>query len=278
MSRPLRIQFPGAVYHVTARGNAKQEIFISKDDRWLFLEVVARAAKQYSIVIHAYCLMPNHYHLLIETPYGNLSEAMRHINQLYTQCFNKRHDRVGHVFQGRFKAVLVEKDQHLLELSRYIVNNPIRAGLAAKAADYYWSSHKQTAGLIAPQPWLSVDWIRSQFGDDAKLACHRYRMFVEDYPAATNEVSPEHDLPIGGDIFIARLADYVWEKDEVKAISGRERMLGRPPIEALFQGVSDRATRNQKIREACIDFGYSQCEIAKFLGMHPNSISRFLKT
>src|SRR4030042_5793823 len=129
MARPLRIEFPGAVYHVTSRGNARQTIFIDDEDRGGFLDLLSIVVERFNWICHAYCLMGNHYHLLIETPDGNLSKGMRELNGIYTQHFNRRHGRVGHVFQGRFKAILVEKDSYLLELCRYIVLNPVRAGI-----------------------------------------------------------------------------------------------------------------------------------------------------
>ncbi|MBM4341551.1 MAG: hypothetical protein FJ110_18655 [Deltaproteobacteria bacterium] len=129
MSRPLRIEFPGAVYHVTSRGNARQAIFIDDEDRGGFLDVLSMVVERFNWVCHSYCLMENHYHLLIETPDGNLSKGMRELNGVYTQGFNQRYKRVGHLFQGRYKAIMVEKDHHLLSLCRYVVLNPERAGL-----------------------------------------------------------------------------------------------------------------------------------------------------
>ncbi len=180
MSRSLRIQFPGAIYHVTARGNNKQDIFFREEDADMFLEIVAQAVMRYEIVIHAYCLMINHYHFLIEIPQGNISEPMRYINQVYSQRFNKRYERVGHVFQGRYKSKLVEKEAHLLEVSRYIVNNPVRAGSVKAAGEYTWSSYRQTAGMSIVQGWLTVSWIHSLFDGPSSTAIDRYTAFVND--------------------------------------------------------------------------------------------------
>ena len=140
MARPLRIEFPGALYHVTARGNARADIYLSDGDRAAFLALLARTLDRFGWLCHAYCVMSNHYHLLIETPRANLSRGMRHLNGVYTQSFNRIHGRVGHVFQGRYKAILVEQDAHLLELCRYVVLNPVRARLVARAGDWRWSS------------------------------------------------------------------------------------------------------------------------------------------
>ena len=150
MARPLRIEFAGALYHVTARGNARQDIYEDDDDRRIFLKYLARVCDRHEWLCHAYCLMPNHYHLLVETGKPTLSKGMMYLNGVYTQYYNRQHARVGHLFQGRFKAVLVEKDAYLLELSRYIVLNPVR-GVAKLAKGWLWSSYRATAGL-APSP------------------------------------------------------------------------------------------------------------------------------
>src|SRR5581483_5147718 len=178
MARPLRLEFPGALYHVTARGNAREAICLDDEDREMFLEVLGQAIKRFNWLCHAYCLMTNHYHLMIETPDGNLSLGMRHLNGVYTQRFNRRHRRVGHVFQGRFKGILLERDSYLLELCRYVVLNPVRAGMLKHPAKYPWSSYCATAGL-APRPdFLTVDWILSQFAKTAASARRRYAEFV----------------------------------------------------------------------------------------------------
>ena len=139
MARPLRIEFPGAVYHVTSRGNERKAVFRDDQDRKMFLDTLKGVTLRYNWLCHAYCLMENHYHLLIDTPDGNLSIGMRQLNGIYTQRFNKRHGRVGHLFQGRFKAVLVRKDSHLLEACRYVVLNPVRAGRVQRPEEWIWS-------------------------------------------------------------------------------------------------------------------------------------------
>ncbi|HWQ95123.1 MAG TPA: transposase, partial [Gammaproteobacteria bacterium] len=126
MSRPLRLEFPDALYHVTARGDRQEDIFEDDQDRELFLATLGQVISRFNWICHAWCLMDNHYHLLIQTPDGNLSKGMRQLNGVYTQASNRRHRRVGHLFQGRFKAILVDRDAYLLELSRYVVLNPVR--------------------------------------------------------------------------------------------------------------------------------------------------------
>ena len=146
MARPLRIEFPGAVYHVTSRGNARQKIYRNDEDRETFLATLGWVVERFGWICHSYCLMDNHFHLLIETPLPNLSRGMRQLNGVYTQKFNRRHNRVGHLFQGRFKSIVAERDSYLLELARYIVLNPVRAKMVKAPEHYPWSSYRPILG------------------------------------------------------------------------------------------------------------------------------------
>src|SRR5574342_189369 len=180
MSRPLRLQYAGAVYHLTSRGNARQKIFLDDTDRSKFLGVLSEVVSRYEWLCHAYCLMDNHYHLLIETPKANLSLGMRQLNGIYTQAFNRRHRRAGHLFQGRYKAILVQKEAHLLELCRYVVLNPLRVKVRDRVDQWKWSSFKATAGLDRAPEFLTVDWILNQFGTKRGQAQDRYAAFVRE--------------------------------------------------------------------------------------------------
>jgi len=140
MARPLRIELAGGIYHVTSRGDRREDIFLDEGDRLAWLDVFGAVCNRFNWVCHAWCQMTNHYHLVVETVEGNLSQGMRQLNGVYTQTFNRTHRRVGHVFQGRYRAVVVEKDAYLLELMRYVVLNPVRAGIVSDAADWPWSS------------------------------------------------------------------------------------------------------------------------------------------
>lgn len=177
MARPLRIEYPGCFYHVTSRGNEQKDIFKSRRDREKFLTYLQSSVERYGARIHAYCLMTNHYHLLMETPKGNLSQNMRHINGAYTTYFNVKRKRFGHLFQGRYKAIIVEADEYALELSRYMHLNPVRAGMVSKPQDYEWSSYRCYAGLIATPDWLSRNLILGHFGVPDQAG--KYRRFVE---------------------------------------------------------------------------------------------------
>jgi REP-associated tyrosine transposase len=176
MGRPLRIEYPGAFYHVTARGNEQREIYKSVADRERFLGYLASATERYGAVVHVWCLMTNHYHLLMETPDGNLSRIMRHINGAYTNYFNTKRRRAGHLFQGRYKAILVDRDAYALELSRYIHLNPVRAGMCLRPEEYAWSSYRNYVGQQAAPGWLRREEVLGHFGGDEK----RYQRFVEE--------------------------------------------------------------------------------------------------
>ena len=180
MARPLRIEFPGAYYHIASRGNEQKEIFRNSKDREKFLSYLESASKRYGAEIHLFCLMNNHYHLLLKTPRGNLSKVMHHINGAYTTYFNTQWNRVGHLFQGRFKAILVDADEYACELSRYIHLNPVRAAIVSTPGEYGWSSYLAYTGRKKVPGWLHVDFILSYFGEDKIVAQKRYHTFVHD--------------------------------------------------------------------------------------------------
>jgi putative transposase len=173
MARPLRVEFDGALYHVTSRGNAREDIFDGDGDRKAFLEILGKVVNRFNWLCHAYCLMDNHYHLVIETPEANLSKGMRQLNGIYTQVYNRRQRTVGHVFQGRYKAILIQKESHLLEVCRYVVLNPVRVKATKRVEQWKWSSYGVTAGFGKNPPWLTVDWVLSQF-DKRKYPAARH--------------------------------------------------------------------------------------------------------
>src|SRR2546425_11733305 len=180
MARPLRLAFAGGVYHVTARGNERKAIVRDDVDRARFVDTLAAMVDRYRVRCHAWVLMTNHYHLLLETPSPNLSPALRYLDGIYTQAFNRRHRRVGHLFQGRFKAILVEKESYLLELCRYIVLNPMRVKGNVQTGTWKWSSYRATAGLVSAPEFLATDWVLGQFGKKLAQAQKRYREFVRE--------------------------------------------------------------------------------------------------
>jgi REP element-mobilizing transposase RayT len=178
MARPLRIQYPGAFYHVTSRGNERRAIVRDDKDRWLFIRILEDTVETFGVVIHAWILMDNHYHLLVETPEANLSQAIRHLNGIYTMRFNRKHGRTGHLFQGRYKAILVDKNIYLMELSRYVVLNPVRAKIVKHPREWKWGSYRATAGYEETPAWLETRWLLEQFHSARHKAQERYRQFV----------------------------------------------------------------------------------------------------
>jgi putative transposase len=271
MARPLRIEFPDALYHVTSRGNARAPIFLTGSDRNLFLETLGGVVERFHWLCHAYCLMPNHYHLLIKTPAANLSQGMRQLNGLYTQRFNRRHRRVGHLFQGRFKGILVEHESHLLELARYVVLNPVRGGLVNGAEDYRWSSLRATLGVDPVPGWLDVRGVVAHFG-----SARRYLEFVREGIGAGSPWVDLRGSVLGSEGFARRIGERLDEKAADHEIPRRERLLNRKRLETLFppRVREDRATRNDRIREANRARGYSLVEISRHLGLHYSTVSR----
>ncbi len=280
MARPLRLEFPGAVYHVTSRGNARGDIFLDEGDRAAFLSILANTAERYNWLCHAYCLMGNHYHLLLETPDPSLSLGMRQLNGVYTQAFNRNHHRVGHVFQGRYKAIVVEKDSHLLQLCRYVVLNPVAAKMVVQPEQWGWSSYRATAGFAKAEKFLVADWILGQFARQKKAAQRQYIEFVEDGLVAKAE-SPWRQLKgqifFGGSRFVAAMQEQLGDRQNINEIPRTQRYPGRPPLTEVFAGIANKKERNLKIRLAHQKHGYTLQQIANVLGIHYSTVSRIAK-
>jgi len=274
MARPLRLEYEGAVYHVTSRGNAREPIFLVDPDRELFLEVLADTVERFGWLCYAYCLMTNHYHLLIETPEPNLSRGMRHLNGVYTQAFNRRHMRVGHVLQGRFKSIVVEKQSHLLELARYVVLNPVRAKMVRSARDWPWSSYRATAGLAEAPSFLAADWILQQFGRSRARAQKAYRDFVKAGRGVEVWDELRGGILLGSDEFVAELRPLLSDYESLKEFPRRERLTGRPSLAKLFARVPDKPTRDQRIHDALRVHGYTLQEVGDAVGLHYSTVSR----
>jgi len=273
MARPLRIQFEGAVYHITSRGNAGQDIFLDDEDRSAFLEVLSETVTRYGWICHGYCLMSNHFHLLAETPSANLARGMQFLNGVYTQKFNRHHRRFGHVLQGRYKAVLVEKESHLLELARYVVLNPVRAGFARSARDWAWSSYRATSGQGEEPDFLSVDWILSHFDTQRARAVRAYRKFVRQGRGIDVWQSLRAGSLLGSDDFVEGMRPRLLEAPLDQNVLRRERDAARPSLEEHFSGMADKADRNQRIHEAVRSYHYKLREVAAHLGLHFSTIS-----
>jgi len=240
MARPLRLQYPGAFYHVTARGNERKPIFRSEKDRATFLAVLARTVARHRLVLHAYVLMNNHYHLLVETPEANLARALRDLNGVYTAIFNRTHRRVGHLFQGRYKAILVEKDSYLLELSRYIHLNPVRALGGTRLSRYPWSSYLDYIGRRASPAWLTRADVLGYWGSRRAGAEAQYRRFVEEGVKRGGEKPWEKviaQVVLGSERFIRSVQQRIGEQRD-REVPSRRHLQARPGWEALQKGVA----------------------------------------
>lgn len=280
MSRPLRIEFPRAVYHVTSRGNERRDIFYEDADISLLLAILGKTIDRWSWICHAYCLMNNHYHLLIETPGANLSRGMRQLNGVYTQAINRRRQRCGHLFQGRFKAMVVQKETHLLEVCRYVVLNPVRAkGMKIKSPEgWQWSSYRATVGLEEPIRWLSTKWTLSRFGKSLSDCRKGYRDFVMAGIGQKKPFEERGGLWIGGEKFGSFLKELVKGKEEVCEHPRMQRLIQREDLDEYLRSdmYENLDSRNNAIFRAYTRGRFTQAQIAAYLGLTYVTISRII--
>ena len=236
MARQLRLEFDGALYHVTARGNERRPIYLDDTDRKLFLKLLGKEIRQQGWLCYSYCLMDNHYHLLLGTPQPNLSRGMRRLNGVYTQTFNRRHQRVGHLFQGRYKSILLDRENYLLELCRYIVLNPVRAGIVSHEQDWHWSSYRATAGLDRAPEWLHVSGVLGLFDGAPQEAANFYHRFVRE---GVDQPSPWKHLRgqifLGGESFLEEMERLAQAQQLVNVPSSQSR-----PTRVGKEGILDR--------------------------------------
>jgi len=274
MARPLRLEFAGAVYHVTSRGDRREDIFVDDTDRQTWLETLGHVCGRFNWVVHAYCLMSNHYHLLVETADGNLSAGMRQLNGSYTQQFNRRHGVVGHLFQGRYKAILIQKEAHLLELSRYVVLNPVRAKMVEAPEDWPWSSYVLCLqDQFAPR-WLDLDWLLGQFGSQRSQARQAYRTFVaEGHGRASPLLATRHQLILGDDAFVGR------HRQENQPERLREYSMAhrRARAQALSEYQISYPNRDEAMARAYQSGAYTMAEIAAHYSVHYMTVSRAVR-
>ena len=258
-----------------ARGNARQDIYVDDKDRRYFLETLSYCTKTYHWQCHAYCLMSNHYHLLIETGDANLSKGMRHLNGVYAQYFNIRHKRVGHLLQGRFKAILVEKESYLLALARYIVLNPVRARMLHSAAEWPWSSYRPTAGLAEIPPCLTTEWILQAFSDNLKSSRTGYEQLVAE---GSNQPSPweklRNQIYLGSDPFIEAAQRHLEPNRKLTETPRPQRL---KPIKPLSHYQETYKNRNQAMARAWLDGHYSLSQIGEHFGCGRSTVNRAVK-
>ncbi|MBU2392325.1 MAG: transposase [Gammaproteobacteria bacterium] len=274
MSRPLRLEFAGALYHVTSRGNERKAIYLEEADFQRFLETVAQVCERYNWVIHAYCLMTNHYHLLVETPDANLSLGMRQLNGVYTQLFNRAHKRVGHLFQGRYKAILVQKDSYLLEVSRYIVLNPVRAAMVDHCIEWPWSSYGFTCHQQQAPEWLAVEPLLSLFASGRTEAVARYQDFVMQGVGKPLWAEVKQQLYLGSDRFVSEMQNKIAKPELLSEVPFVQK---RPPAKAIAWYVQQCAgDRNKAVQMAFASGGYTQAELSRYFGLHSSTVSRII--
>jgi putative transposase len=275
MTRQLRIECEYGLYHVTARGNARQFIFHDAQDWNYFLSCFSVAVDRHGWLCHSYCLMSNHYHLLIETPLPNLSKGMKYVNGRYAQYFNRRYKRVGHVFQGRFTGILVEKESYLMELCRYIVLNPVRAEMERTAHDWTWSSYRALAGLIDKPEWLTTDWLLGCFGSHLGEAQNYYKQFVAQgggQPSPFKQL--KNQIYLGSDKFVEDMQCKLNPEQSLKDIP-------RPQVSAVKKSLSfyelQGSSRKECMAQAYASGHYTLEEIANYFRVSTATVSRAMK-
>jgi REP element-mobilizing transposase RayT len=276
MTRPLRLEFANALYHVTSRGDRREPIFVDDEDRSAWLDVFGQVCGRFNWRCHVWCLMTNHYHLLVETPEPNLSRGMRQLNGVYTQRMNRRHGHVGHVFQGRFKAIRVEREAYLLDLARYVVLNPVRAGMVGDVEAWPWSSYSAMTGAQPAAPWLETDWLLRQFGRQRGPAVAAYIDFVRagvGLPSVWESLQGQ--IYLGSEPFIARmqaLAEAQGPDLREVAVAQRRPLRTtktRQPGEPLSP-----ADRDELIATDYATGRFSMRELAERHGIHLSTVSR----
>ena len=274
MARSLRIEFPGGLYHVTSRGDGREAIYVCNHDRHVWLDLFGRVCERFDWSCYAWCQMTNHYHILVETPEPNLAQGMRQLNGVYTQRFNRAHTRVGHVFQGRYKAILVERDNYLLELARYVVLNPLRAKMVRRLVAWPWSSYLATCGQAASPPWLQMDWILGQFGRRRSSAIAKYVTFVHEgarLPSVWTQLQGQ--IYLGSEAFVKKMQSLIESQAPLDEIPRVQRRALTQPL-SHFEA---RYPRNEAMARAYLSGQHSMLSIARHFDVHYSTVSRVVK-
>lgn len=282
MSRPLRIEFPGAVYHVTSRGDRREPIFEDDADRAELLAVLGQALDRFDAGVLAYCLMGNHYHFVLHTRQANLSRLMRHLNGVYTQNFNLRHGKVGHLLQGRFKAILVDQDAYLLEVCRYVELNPVRAAMVDEPGRWPWSSYLAHTGQAAAPPWLDTPAVQGyllghapQTGDDVAKAQSRYAALVaagKDVALWSTALSQQ--IYLGDADFVQRMQALAGSAGRASAeVPVQHRRAVQRPLSWYFA----QWPRDEAMARAVREGGHTMTAIAGVVGLSVLRVSRAVR-
>jgi len=274
MARPLRLEYAGSLYHVTSRGDRREDIYRDDEDREEWLAVLSEVCERFNWVLHAWCQMTNHYHLLVETIDGNLSRGMRQLNGVYTQRFNRRHGEVGHLYQGRYKAILVQKEGYLQELTRYVVLNPLRARMVEKLEDWPWSSYPATIGLTKAPGWLDTDWQLNQFGRRRSRAIAAYRRFIMEGKGISSPLKrTRHQLLLGDDNFIERHKK-AQRPESLRDVSKTQRRTFSLTLDKYRQRYEKR---DEAMAKAYYSGSYSMKEIGDHFGVHAVTVGRAVR-
>lgn len=275
MARPIRIEFPGALYHVTARGNRCENIYDDDIDRDRFLKILGQVITDANWLCYAYCLMDNHYHLVIETPDGNLSKGMRQLNGVFTQTSNRRHGQSGHLFQGRYKAILVDSDNYLMELTRYVVLNPMRAGIVDNPGAWPWSSYNAIIGEAVTPPWLAKDRLLAQFAAQRKKAVQHYIQFIaQGMGQESIWMHLNRQVFLGDDNFIRRMQEKIKGKSDDINIPQVQR---RSPAKPLAEIAKAHKNRDRAIVAAYKTGEYSYQDIGTFFNLHFTTVGNIVR-
>ena len=273
MARPLRLELAGGLCHVTSRGDGRGDIYLSDADRETWLSVLGHVCARFNWRCHAWCQMSNHYHLVIETPEANLAKGMRQLNGVYTQRFNRTHGRVGHVFQGRYKAILVERDSYLLELARYVVLNPLRAGMIQQLEAWPWSIYLATCEQATTPEWLQTDWILAQFGRQRASAIENYVRFVHEGARLPGVWSQLHaQVFLGSETFVKKMQAQIANKPNLDEIPQVQRRVLTQPLADFAQ----RFERDEAIAQAYLSGQHTMAAIAQHFGVHYTTVSRLV--
>lgn len=282
MSRPLRVEFPGAVYHVTARGDRREPIYHQDSDRLAFLDVLAQALQRFDAQVLAYCLMGNHYHLVLQTHQANLSRLMRHVNGVYTQRFNARHALVGHLLQGRFKAIVVDREAYLLTLCRYVERNPVAAGLVTRAQEWPWSSARAHLALVDAPTWLDRDGLHALLlGRPVADAADRQRaagLYAEwlGQPVATDfwRCGLRRQVFLGDEAFVARALAHAGSTGRVPSSEVPKAQRRQPlSLRSMLEAGMDR---DSALHAAYTAGGATMRQLAQTLGLSVSRVSRLI--
>lgn len=281
MARPLRIEFPGAVYHVTARGDRREPIFVDDEDRHALLEVLAQALSRFDAEALAYCLMGNHYHFVLHTRQANLSLLMRHVNGVYTQSYNRRHNKVGHLFQGRFKAILVDRDAYLLEVCRYVDLNPVRARMVRKPGSWAWSSYRAHVGRAPVPAWLDTLGLHgyllgrpAKSAADQRRAADRYARLVASVPDATLwDSALRQQIYLGDEGFVERMQALAEPRNSTDHDIPKVQ---RRKSHTLAQWLASCENREEALYRAHTAGAISMTAIARELGLSVSRVSRLI--